>query len=185
MSHLNESFEWVIWLSHMDESYLSAWPLHWQFPPILISEMEYWKASISAALWFFLSPAADGQSDGRINSILIAPAVFQCWKYVYSGLHGLDLRGPTQTVWVPRTGLGGRPTWITGFESSLFLFWSTLKTKFDPSGLPTGLDFSEHKTSSGFNIDGIRLGSIPNSDWQSDAWYWYGTHFVWSPLYVT
>ena len=88
---------------------------------------------------------------------------------------------------VPRTRsrLSGRPTWITGFESSLFLFWSTLKTKFDPSGLPTGLDFSEHKTSSGFNIDGIRLGSIPNSDWQSDAWYWYGTHFVWSPLYVT
>ena len=78
MINMNESFVWVIWMSHMNESYLSAWPLHWQLPPILISEMEYWKASISAALWFFLSPAADGQSDGRINSILIAPAVFQC-----------------------------------------------------------------------------------------------------------
>ena len=68
-----------------------------------------------------------------------------------------------RTRWT-RSGLSGRQTWITGFESSLFRFWSTLKTKFDPSGLPTGLDFSEHRTSSGFNIEGIRLGSIPNSD---------------------
>ena len=173
MSHLNESYGWVIPISVTIALTVSA---NFDIRNGILKSIN------QCSIVIFLVPSS-GRPERRTDQLdFYCSCCFPVLKIRNSGLHG---QAPDRPVTADGSGLSGRPTWITGFESSLFLFWSTLKTKFDPSGLPTGLDFSEHKTSSGFNIDGIRLGSIPNSDWQSDAWYWYGTHFVWSPLYVT
>ena len=113
------------------------------------------KSINQCSIVIFLVPSSGGPQRRTDQLDFYCSCCFPVLKIIYYG-------GP-RTRWT-RSGLSGRHTWITGFESSLFRFWSTLKTKFDPSGLPTGLDFSEHRTSSGFNIEGIRLGSIPNSD---------------------